>query len=138
MEAALFTLEGYRFTKVDIDFGDSLSSTLNLDLQPHGVFFRDELKYQLVFEFFAKKPSEEDAGDEGKQVMHIECKAMFKFSGEEIPEYFYANSIAIIFPYLRAFISTVSLQANITPPIMLPTLNLSSLKDELKNATTFL
>lgn len=34
---------------------------------------------------------------------------------EDIPDYFYANSIAILFPYVRAFVSTVSLQANIPP-----------------------
>ncbi|WP_455084020.1 hypothetical protein [Porphyromonas endodontalis] len=136
METALFSLEEYRFTRVNIDFSDSLSSRLNLDLQPYGKFFRDKLKYELVFEFFAKE-SLEGSNDEGKQVVHIVCKAIFRLSSEDIPEYFYANSIAIIFPYLRAFISTVSLQANIEP-IMLPILNLSSLKEELREATTLL
>lgn len=137
METALFSLVGYRFTRVDIDFGDSLSSTLNLDLDPRGKFLSDKCEYELTFEFFAKEPFA-GGDDEGKQIIHIVCKATFKLSTKNIPEYFYANSIAIIFPYLRAFISTVSLQANITPPIVLPTLNLSSLKDKLRDATTLL
>ncbi len=137
METALFSLKEYRFTKVDIDFSDSLSSSLGLDLRPCGKFFSDKRKYELVFEFFVKELSE-GGSYEGKQIIHIVCKAIFEFSSENIPEYFYSNSIAIIFPYLRAFISTVSLQANIMPPIVLPTLNLSSLKDKLIEATTFL
>lgn len=52
-----------------------------------------------------------------------------------MPSYFYRNSIAIVFPYIRAFISTVTLQANI-PPIILPTMNLTSLEIPLKQNTT--
>ncbi|EXZ22215.1 pretranslocase subunit SecB family protein, partial [Bacteroides fragilis str. S13 L11] len=53
----------------------------------------------------------------------------------EIPNFFYPNSIAILFPYVRAFVSTLTLQANIKP-ILLPTLNLSSLQDTLRENTT--
>lgn len=55
-------------------------------------------------------------------------------SFDEIPTYFYRNAIAIIFPYVRAFISTVTLQSNI-PPVILPTMNLSSLESPLKENT---
>ena len=48
---------------------------------------------------------------------------------------FISNSIAILFPYVRAFVSTLTLQANIKP-ILLPTLNLSSLQDILRENTT--
>lgn len=70
--------------------------------------------------------------------MSVVCNATFMFkdeiSFEDIPPYFFANSIVIIFPYVRAFVSTVSLQSN-RPAIVLPTMNLSSLQDELKNNT---
>ncbi|CAM4366664.1 hypothetical protein AQBE111736_13510 [Aquirufa beregesia] len=42
--------------------------------------------------------------------------------------------MAILFPYLRAFISLVTLQINI-PPLILPTLNLSSLEADLRKNT---
>lgn len=51
---------------------------------------------------------------------------------------FYANSIAIVFPYIRAFISTVTLQANLVSPILLPTMNLTSLGERLMNNTKFI
>ena len=54
---------------------------------------------------------------------------------EQIPDFFYANSIAIIFPYIRAFISTLTLQANFVP-IVLPTLNLTPLRQQLKSNTS--
>lgn len=67
-------------------------------------------------------------------------EATFQFTPiskpNEIPEYFYANCIAIIFPYLRAFVSTLTSVANINT-LILPTLNLSFLETELKSATIF-
>jgi preprotein translocase subunit SecB len=66
------------------------------------------------------------------------CKARFVFREpvllEEIPDYFYLNSIAILFPYVRAFVSIITLQANINP-LMLPTMNLASLQETLKKNT---
>lgn len=53
---------------------------------------------------------------------------------EEIPSFFYKNSIAILYPYLRSFISSVTLQANIRN-VILPTMNLSSLEPVLINAS---
>lgn len=52
----------------------------------------------------------------------------------EIPNYFYANSLAIIFPYIRAFVSTITLQSNMHP-IVLPTVNLMGLSEKLKRNT---
>lgn len=56
-------------------------------------------------------------------------------SFEEIPDFFYKNSIAILFPFVRAYVSIITIQANV-PSVMLPTLNLSSLESELKENTT--
>ena len=53
----------------------------------------------------------------------------------DIPEYFYPNSLAIVFPYVRAFVSTITLQANMQP-VVLPTINLMGLTEELKEKTT--
>ena len=70
--------------------------------------------------------------------MEVHCVAEYSFQKEiefaDIPPYFYSNSIAILFPYVRAFISNLSLQANF-PPMILPTMNLSDLGEELKAHT---
>ena len=68
----------------------------------------------------------------------VNCVAWFEFQDveriEDIPDYFYANSIAILFPYVRAFVSTLTLQANV-PPMVLPTLNLFPLQKILQENT---
>jgi preprotein translocase subunit SecB len=76
--------------------------------------------------------------DTNKNVVDVTCIASFSFDYrlpiESIPEYFYPNSLAIVFPYVRAFVSTLSLQANVHP-IILPTVNLMGLTEQLKKNT---
>ena len=76
--------------------------------------------------------------ESGNEVVNVRCVARYSFhdihSLDEVPDYFYSNSIAILFPYVRAFVSTLTLQANVAP-ILLPTLNLSELQNVLKENT---
>jgi len=53
---------------------------------------------------------------------------------ENLTNFFYTNAPAIIFPYIRAYISSVSALSGLKA-INLPVLNLSSLKDQLKANT---
>ncbi|MHA3045066.1 hypothetical protein JSO61_006995 [Riemerella anatipestifer] len=105
---------------------------MGISFDPFGTFFSETSTYELRFVF--------NALTDGSDVpfVSIECIANFKFENisgfDDIPTYFYRNAIAIIFPYIRAFISTVTLQSNI-PPIVLPTMNLSSLEKPLKDNT---
>ncbi|MCI5715829.1 MAG: protein-export chaperone SecB [Bacteroidales bacterium] len=73
--------------------------------------------------------------DKEREIISVDSIARFTFSTpmqlENIPDYFYSNSIAILFPYMRAFISTISLQANVSP-LILPTLNMTKLGETLK------
>lgn len=132
MEQALFALEDFKFTKVNMDLTE-IGSDINIELVPSGCFNRESKHYNLTFLFNATKQNE------SSNFISIECNAVFKFKNvtnfEDIPDFFFPNSIAIVFPYVRAFISSVTIQANIQP-IILPTYNLNSLKDELKQKTT--
>lgn len=132
MNKAAFSLDNYFFKKVLIDLSLNKSDEFGIDFQPSGEFNEENSTYELFFTFKAKNK------DEKKPFIQIDCVSQFQFSEslklEEIPPYFYVNSIAIIFPYVRAFISTVTLQSNI-PPIVLPTMNLTELAAPLKKNT---
>ena len=107
----------------------------NPEFTPKGEYVQSEGLYNLDFIFKAWEKGEEQSNPK----ILVNCVASFKFkeniSLAEIPNFFYPNSIAILFPYVRAFVSTLTLQANIKP-ILLPTLNLSSLQDILRENTT--
>ncbi|MFK5878719.1 MAG: protein-export chaperone SecB [Flavobacteriaceae bacterium] len=105
---------------------------LNLSIDVKGDYFKENGKYKLYLEFKGSNSVDQSL------IIEVNAVGIFKFSetiaAKDIPEYFYANAIAIIFPYVRSFISTLTLQAN-TGLIMLDTLNLSNLKEALRQNT---
>lgn len=136
MNNAVFSLKQYIFDQVTIDLSHlDKNSPLSLDINPSGTYNPQTGEYDLSFLFQVMQGQ-----DNENQIVSIRCVAQFIFatpvSPEEFPAMFYANSIAILFPYVRAFVSTVTLQANIIPPIIIPTLNLTSLEGQLRKNTT--
>ena len=105
----------------------------------------DELKQQklaqkrfvLLFEFSAMY----DENEISTEFLKIVIEANFIFDDQAlndgIPSYFYPNSIAIIFPYIRSFVSALSTLANMKP-LILPLLNLNALQDVLLQNTEIL
>lgn len=132
MEKASFRLESYRFVKAEIDFNIPKGTELSILFSPKGIFHSDSKLYELDFDVVVKCPEVD------KDVVKVSCVANFSFDQidtlGQIPDYFYPNSLAIMFPYIRAFVSTISLQANVQP-IVLPTINLMGITTELKNNT---
>ncbi len=136
MEKASFSFKNYRFEKASIDIkGISTDSSVDFKFLPKGVYNQETKTFYLHLAFIANS----DNGKVKKEIINIECDAEFEFntalSFDAIPSYFYPNSIAILFPYIRSFISTITLQANM-PAIILPTMNLTNLQNELKDNTT--
>jgi len=133
MQKAAFSIINYQFDKVFIDLSNHHSKDLSLSFDTSGTYFNENQNFELKFVVKVAQNAEENPFAE------ISCKGMFKFenieSFENIPEFFYRNSIAILFPYVRAYLSLVTTQANV-PGIILPTLNLSNLEAELKKNTT--
>lgn len=132
MEKAAFKLDSYQFTKASLDFNIPNEAELNITFNPKGIFYTKKFRYELEFDVIVK------CKETDTNVITVSCLSSFTFNGpisiDEIPDYFYPNSIAIIFPYIRAFVSTISLQANIQP-VLLPTINLMGLTEELKGKT---
>lgn len=132
MEKAAFKLESYHFTKASFDFNIPNNVELDIEFSPRGVFYPKDIRYDLAFDVIVK------CKEIGINVITVSCVASFSFNKQisiaEIPDFFYPNSIAILFPYIRAFVSTISLQANVHP-VLLPTINLMGLTEELRSRT---
>lgn len=133
MQRATFSIINYQFDKVFVDLSQHKGNNLKLGFQTSGRFINNDKSFELSF---VVKASTED---ESEPFVEIRCKGFFQFENvelfEEIPDFFYRNSIAILFPYLRAYLSIITTQANV-PGIILPTLNLSNLESDLKKNTT--
>lgn len=133
MEKAIFSLKNYTFEKIVLDLSNlSGEEVINLSFNPSGVYNQKEGMFLLSFSFFAHTQTKKDP------IVHVQCDATFQFQSplpiEEIPNYFYSNSIAILFPYIRSMVSTLTLQANVKP-IILPTMNLTPLQQQLQQKT---
>jgi preprotein translocase subunit SecB len=133
MQIAAFSLVNYKFSKVKIDIENHQSGNLDISFLPRGEFSVSDSSYELIFDVnLAEK--------ETPQMVYvsIQCHGFFKFehvdSLEQIPDFFYTNCIAILFPYIRAYLSLVTTQANV-PGVILPTLNLSHLESTLRANT---
>lgn len=136
MEKAAFKFQNYYFTKAKIEFPAQTERNLDLNVKfiPKGEFYKDTSMFKLYLEVIISLNN----GNLKTNIVEVNIYSEFVFSERialsDIPGFFYPNSIAIIFPYIRAFISTLSLQANMNP-IILPTMNLTSLQEELRNST---
>ena len=130
---AAFSFEDYKFTSFSIKFGDlNENESLGIDFLPSGEYDSQTGLFKLTLIFIAV------AENSQKPVIKVECVALFRFGElmpiENLPEFFFTNSTAILYPYIRAFVSTLSLQANYNA-FVLPTLNVALLGARLKSNT---
>ncbi len=130
---AAFKLESFSIPEFSFSQANDEASDIAVEFNPKGIYTKETQSFELTLDFIAYEDKAEDP--------HITSKliAIFKFEDQlgfdEIPNYFYRNSLAILFPYLRAFISNLTIQANLKL-IILPTLNLSELEKPLRDNTT--
>lgn len=133
---AKFSFTNYRVSEFHfLPLKKNDDKELNLEFNPSGTYFINKGDFLLEYNFIASYMD----GDEKKEAIKATMISLFEFAEiiqfEEIPDYFYTNSLAITFPYLRAFISTLTLMGNVNKMLIMPTLNLSNYKDELKANT---
>lgn len=137
---AVFKLD--RFQIPYFSFREPTDNFVNLNVQfnPSGIYNTEVGEYKLTLNFKAIASSEQEK-KEYTEVVELNLEAYFAFDDkpkhEEIPAFFYANSLAIVFPFIRSFVSSMTLQAGMKL-INLPLLNLSPLTEELKKNTTVL
>lgn len=129
---AAFSFKGYKINSFSFTqpAPDKVEYAINFD--PKGEYKQEQGDFiiDLMFKCFF--------GEE-KEFVDLSLTATFHFPNSpefsEIPPFFYRNSIAIIFPYIRSFITTLTAVCNIQP-LVLPLLNLSQFEKILKDNST--
>jgi preprotein translocase subunit secB len=132
---ASFRLEGYRIGRSEIGLkiaGETLRlekpEELHIDIDPEGSALLKENKL-LVLKMNTRVYSDSQEVDiKVSLVAHFS----YKTSGDEgqLDKYIAYNAPAIIFPYVRAYISSLTGLSGI-PPIVLPTLNMEQFGKDL-------
>lgn len=123
---AAFKFKRFTIPTFSYDEAGKSGSKLKLNFVPSGKYLQKDGIFELVLELFGCED-----GNKDKQIIYVKCFAYFEFEMDfpftEIPSYFYKNAIAIVFPYIRSFASTLTLQANSTL-LILGLMNLSGLE----------
>lgn len=123
-----FQFEGFFISRSFFQLSkDTENPQLSVDFSPRGKLDLESSMFHLNMGIIISDPSD-------IVKIEIEATGIFKFDNfkeEELKPYLYQNAPAILFPYIRAYISSLTTLSGIQP-IVLPTFNLSDLKDELE------
>lgn len=132
-EKAAFSFNRYIIRKVSFLEPIENQSAVSIEFDASGEYDVSTKTYRVDLRFYAKYGEKND-----KILIDLTAEGYFIFENEisleEIPEYFYPNSMAILFPYLRAFVTTITAVGN-AKPFILPTFNLSTLTQPLRDNT---
>lgn len=130
------TKASFRFTHFTIKESHIIvredgDNDFELSFIPSGVVFPSKNSFELEIAF-------EAVDKNGLVEIKVISNGFFQYSN--IPDitntkFFTENASAIVFPYIRAYISTLTVQSGITP-IVLPTLNLTGMSETLKKNIT--
>ena len=130
-----FQFKGYRINRSLIELDENSNfENLKISFDVSGLVKRVENLFILNLSVKIKN-------DESNLKIEVDTIANFLFEKveniDDISSFFYNNSSAILFPYIRAYISTLTnLSGNRS--ITLPTMNLTNLADELRANTTII
>jgi preprotein translocase subunit SecB len=130
-----FQFKGYRINKSLIELQENSNfENIKIGFKVSGLVHQKEELYFLNLLVNI-------TNEEKDLKIQVEAVGKFKFEPvekiEDISSFFYMNSSAILFPYIRAYISTLTnLSGNRS--ITLPTMNLTNLAEELKTNTKIL
>jgi preprotein translocase subunit SecB len=131
-QKSTFNFEGFKIVRSVFDRKEGeLGKNFQISFQPSGTHYLKDGSFKLNLNTKVENDS---------QLLQIEVDALatYKISGDDSPEtlknFFYLNAPAILFPYIRAYISALTTLSGLAP-VTLPTLNLSNLAAELEKNT---
>jgi len=132
---AVFDFENYEISEFKFKKSELVVDTFSIGFNPSGKFIVNESVFIISLGFNAS--FEEPINKDLNEVISLIMNATFRFDDvknlDDIPDYFYRNALGIMFPYLRAFVSTMTFQANLRPPMILPILNLMEIEQPLRD-----
>lgn len=133
VQKASFCFERYLISDAEIHVTDKeVSKKINFAFSPSGIIDNKAKTFKLTLQT--------EVSDENSSFKISVCAiGFFKYRASEIDEvmpFFSGNAPAILFPYIRAYLSSLSALSGI-PLILLPTINMTGLADALKSNIEF-
>lgn len=120
-----FQFNGFKVIKSLIEIKGKGSEELNLEIEPKSVLSNIENNFILEM----KVVIIDETGNINIEII-VEGEYKILERDENLKSFLFTNAPAIMFPYVRAYITSLTALSGITT-ITLPTMNLIGLKDKL-------
>ncbi len=129
---ASFKFESFKITRSYFEINEvDGDQAFSLNFAPKGVVNKENSKFELELGVVIEEQN-------SKFRAEITAIGIYSFDAEMedemLEKFFYQNATAILFPYIRAYVTTLTSLSGINP-VVLPTLNLTKLGPELKKNT---
>ena len=135
--SATFQLKGFSIPQFQFEEPPQDYNKIDVKLHPSWLYNNETGEFTLTIVFRCTSYRQTTV-EEPKEVLSGVMKSEFEIENnpeiKEIPPFFYSNSLAIMFPYIRSFVSNITLQAGVRLMI-LPLLNLTNLSKVLEENT---
>lgn len=122
-----FQFIDYLIEKSNIEISDpNIGRDMKFGIEPYGKFDRDKHVFTLSLEVAVKD-------EEDKFIMSFLIKGLFEYkcsNFNELLNFIGINAPAILFPYIRAYVSNITSLSGMQPVIM-PTLNMQPIGKQL-------
>lgn len=132
MKESHFQFKGFKINRSLIERNDNeVSKKVSLGFKPEGTIDKEKGIFLLVLGVKIK---------DATNSFNIEIEAVAEYNFKEdvsieiLNNFFYINAPALLFPYIRAYISTLTNLSGFEP-INLPTLDMTKLGEELRQKT---
>lgn len=137
VKQAAFNLVHFHIPSFIYSEADERYAVIDVQFKPSGIYNPKNGEFKLSIDISIVASTKEDKKDY-HTIVTLGAIGYYQLTDtppfNEIPDFFYGNSIAIIFPYLRAFVSTLTVQSG-NRLLVLPILNLSALAPILREKT---
>jgi len=128
---ASFRFKKFIIAESHINIGlDTKANSIDINIEPKGIIYEEEKQYEIQLEISLNSKDGLDVSV--KMIGFFEFKEVVKI--ENLGNYFFVNAPAIIFPYLRSYISALTALSGCST-IILPPMNLVSLGKKLEENT---
>lgn len=130
IQGSPFKLSQVTVEKFSIERNPNDQGKFKVDIEPSGYLSRAQQTFMLVLQIHVYDTT--NSFDINMSVFgHFDYKDVE--DEERLNNYFYTNAPALVFPYVRSYISAVSALSGLSA-IQLPVMNLTSLKNKLKES----
>ncbi len=129
-EKSSFSFVEFKVQKSHFTFLDFIGTELGISFNASGKHFVKTNIFKLFLTVNLQTAQDK------KDFIEIETESTFAIKAEltemeGLMKYFVTNAPALVFPYIRSYISTLTTQSG-NKPILLPTMNLIGLAEQLR------